>query len=76
MAKKKQTKAGGKTVPSFRRRVPPPPRNWPVRELAALENTSPEVLAGCRTHYGWTDDTLLTRSEYAEKIRLWLGLKA
>ena len=45
----------------------------PVDTLAADLGISPPVLAGLKTAYGWTPSTRITRSEFAGKVKTWLG---
>ena len=48
----------------------------PVDALAADLGISPPVLAGLKTAFGWTPSTRITRSEFAEKVKTWLGASA
>jgi len=48
----------------------------PVDSLAADLGISPPVLAGLKTAFGWTPSTRITRSEFAGKVKSWLGASA
>ena len=48
----------------------------PVDTLAADLGISTPVLAGLKTAYGWTPSTRITRSEFAGKVKTWLGASA
>ena len=48
----------------------------PIDTLAADLGISPPVLAGMKTAFGWTPGTRITRSEFAGKVKAWLGAAA
>ncbi len=52
------------------------PEAAPVDTLADELGISSPVLAGLKTAYGWTPSTRITRSEFAEKVKSWLGAAA
>ena len=49
------------------------PEAAPVDTLADELGISPPVLAGMKTAFGWTPSKRITRSEFAEKVKAWLG---
>lgn len=52
------------------------PEAVPIDTLADEAGISPPVLAGLKTAFGWTPNTRITRSEFAEKVKTWLGAAA
>jgi len=53
-----------------------PEPSVPVDSLANELGISPPVLAGMKTAYGWTASTRIKKSEFAEKVKTWLGARA
>ena len=48
----------------------------PVDAVSADLGISAPVLAGMKTAFGWTASTRITKSEFAEKVKAWLGAPA
>ncbi len=50
--------------------------SMPVDVLTKEFGISSPVLAGMKTAYGWTASTRIKKSEFAEKVKTWLGARA
>jgi len=47
--------------------------SMPVDVLAKEFGISAPVLAGMKTAYGWTASSRIKKSEFADKVKSWLG---